>query len=75
MLLVDDLLLLPVRGILFLFREIHKRAEAELHDTGSVTQALQDLYMLLETGKITEAEFDSQEATLLERLEAARRGD
>jgi hypothetical protein len=73
MLLVDDLLLLPFRGIGFIFREIHKKVEAELDDSPSVIQELQQLYMLLETGKISEKDFEKQEAVLLERLEQIER--
>lgn len=50
-----------------------KASEAEEHDSRPVVQELQDLYMLLETGKITEQEFDKQETVLLERLERTER--
>jgi len=73
MFLLDDILLSPLRGALFVFQEIQKAAEAEEHDSRPVVQELQDLYMLLETGKITEQEFDKQETVLLERLERTER--
>ena len=57
-------------------RKIHQSVEAELYDKDNITQALQELYMLLETEKITEEEFDEQEKVLLDRLdEIERRGD
>ena len=75
MLFVDDVLFSPVKGLLFVFQEIHRAAAAELHDTGSVVQQLQDLYMRLETGRIDEAEFAHEEAVLLDRLDAAHAGE
>jgi len=70
MFLVDDLLLSPVKGVLWVFREIHDAAEKELAGEGEViTAALSELYMRLETGQITEAEFDAQEKVLLDRLD------
>lgn len=73
MFLVDDVLLFPLRGAMFVFQEIQKSAEAEKHDSRPIVQQLQDLYMRLETGKISEEEFDKREAVLLELLEQTER--
>jgi hypothetical protein len=71
MLLVDDILFAPVRGIFWIFREIDKIAHEELAgEAKSVTEQLRVLYMQLETGRITEAEFETGEKLLLDRLEA-----
>jgi hypothetical protein len=78
MLLVDDILLFPVRSILWIFREINDIAQEELAgEAKSITEQLRILYMQLETGRITEAEFDAGEKLLLDRLEAieSRRSD
>jgi len=70
MFLVDDLLLSPVKGILWVFREIHDAAQQELAgESEAITAALSELYMRLETGQITEAEFEAQEKVLLDRLD------
>ena len=70
MFLIDDLLMSPVKGVLWVFKEIHDAAEQELAGEGeTITAALSELYMKLETGRITEAEFDAQEKTLLDRLD------
>lgn len=70
MLIVDDILAFPIRSILWIFREIHKAAQSELENEGeAVTARLSELYMMLETGRITEAEFDAEEKKLLDRLD------
>ncbi len=69
MLLVDDVLMFPVRGALWIFEEIHNAAkEALVHEAESATADLSDLYMSLETGRITEEEFSAEEKILLDRL-------
>lgn len=71
MLLVDDILFSPVKGINWLFNKIHDLAQEELlGEADRIRESLTDLYMQLELGEITEAEFDEQEAVLLDRLEA-----
>ena len=71
MLLVDDILFFPVKGLFWVFDEIQKAAEEELkNDAGAITSQLQQLYVMLESGSITEAEFDAREAELLDRLDA-----
>jgi hypothetical protein len=70
MFLVDDILLSPVKGVLWVFREIHDAAQQELAgESETITAALSELYMRLETEQITEAEFDAQEKVLLDRLD------
>ena len=70
MFLIDDILLAPAKGLLWVFREIHDAAQQELAgESETITAALSELYMRLETGQITEAQFDAQETTLLDRLD------
>lgn len=70
MLIVDDLLLFPINGLLWVFNEIYDAADQELHnESDAITAQLQQLYAMLEAGDITEAEFDHQEAELLDRLD------
>jgi len=70
MLIIDDILLSPVRGILWIFREMYNAAQEELvNEADSITAELSELYMMLETEKITESEFDTLEKKLLDRLD------
>ena len=71
MLLVDDILFFPVHSILWIFREIDKIAHEELAgESQTITEQLRLLYMQLETGRITEQQFDAEEKLLLDRLDA-----
>ena len=70
MFLIDDVLMSPVKGVLWVFREIHDAAQQELAgESEAITAALSELYMKLEIGQITETEFDAQEKVLLDRLD------
>ena len=71
MLLVDDILFFPVTSIFWIFREVGKIAHDELAgEAQSITEQLRLLYMQLETGRITETQFDTEEKLLLDRLDA-----
>jgi hypothetical protein len=70
MFLIDDLLLSPAKGILWIFKEIHNAAKEEMaNEPESISQQLRNLYMQLETSAISEQQFDSQEKVLLDRLD------
>jgi hypothetical protein len=72
-LILDDILLAPFRGIFWVFRKIHEAARAELEGQQQrITSELSELYMQLDTGKITEQEFDARERVLLARLDAVK---
>lgn len=70
MLILDDLLLSP---LMWIFKEINDTVQKEqAGEAESVTRSLSELYMQLETGNITEAEFEATETVLLDRLDAIR---
>jgi hypothetical protein len=70
MLVIDTLLLSPMRGLLHLLREIHKAVEQESENEAEALRTeLRELYMRLEAHQITEQEFDDAEKTLLDRLD------
>jgi len=76
MFLIDDILLAPVRGLFWVFKEIRDAAEEEqTNEAGDITAKLSELYMMLETGQMTEAEFDTEEKALLDRLDAIKEKD
>jgi|TARA_B110000503_G_scaffold105435_1_gene157308 hypothetical protein len=76
MLIVDNILFSPVKGIHWIFKEVHKLAEEELSgESDRIRENLVELYMQLETDEITEEEFDRQESGLLDRLDALDEDD
>jgi len=69
MLLIDDLLLLPAKGIVGIFKKVHDLAREELEDTPEKLQAeLFNLQIALEADQITEAEYQKKEKVILEKL-------
>ena len=68
MFLLDKLLTTP---LLWIAREISDAVQKETAgESEAITQSLSELYMRLETGKITEEEFEAEEKQLLDRLDA-----
>jgi len=75
MLILDDILFFPIKGLFWIFREIHNAAQEDLvNEAEAITAQLSELYMMLETGRISEAEFDLREKELLDRLDELEEG-
>jgi hypothetical protein len=75
MLIVDDILMFPFKGLLWVFEEIYEAAEQDMRGQAEeITLELQRLYVLLEQSHITEEEFDRRESDLLDRLDQIREG-
>lgn len=70
MFILDDLLAAPFKGVMWILKEIVAAAEEEqAAESDRIKDRLRELYMLLETGQMTEAEFDAEESALLDRLD------
>lgn len=67
--LLDDVLLSPVKLVHFIAKAASEEAMKELLDEDGVRKKLRELYGLLESGKISETEFERQEKNLVDRLE------
>ena len=75
MFLIDDILMSPARGLFWVFKEICRAAEEDqANEAEDITAKLSELYMMLETGQMTEAEFDAEEMALLDRLDIIKEG-
>jgi Gas vesicle protein G len=72
MLLIDDLLLLPVKGFFGIFKKIQEMAEQELSDETFLLEKLMALRLRFELDEINEEDYNRQEKELLARLDAAR---
>lgn len=76
MFLIDDILLAPFTSIFWIFRELNAAVRQELaSEENRLISELTSLYMMLETGKITEAEFEEEERLLLDRLDHIHKRD
>lgn len=75
MLLVDDLLMLPFRGFLGLFKRIAEMAEKEVSTEDSVLSELMELHLRFELDEIPEEEYERLEKELMARLEELSKDD
>jgi hypothetical protein len=73
MLLIDDLLLLPVKGFIGIFKKIHEMAEREVSDETYIRERLMELQLKFELDEISEEEYTKQEKELMARLDAIRK--
>ena len=73
MFLIDDILLAPLHGIIWLGKKINEVAEREFSDEGLIKEKLMQLQLRFEMDEISEDEYNKQEKEILERLEAIRK--
>jgi len=71
--LLDDILLLPVNGLVWVADKLKDSAEAEFLDESRVQESLLAQQMRLEMDEISESEYMEQETELLKRLEDIRK--
>ena len=72
MFLLDDILLAPVSGFVFILNQIQKMADRELNDDTVIKEQLLELQMRLELDEISEEEYKEREAELFARLRVIR---
>jgi len=75
MFLIDDILLAPVKSVIWLTKKINEVVEKELYDEGRIKKELMDLQLRFELNEISEEEYVKQEKELLARLDAAAAKD
>lgn len=60
-----------LKGVLWIFKKIYEQAKIEMEDTPEkLKKELLDIQMLLETGEISEKEYQKKEENILKRLSA-----
>ena len=72
MFLIDDLLLAPFNGVIFLAEKINQVIEKETSDEGTIKERLMGLQLQFELDEIDEEEYDRREDELLQYLAAIR---
>ncbi len=73
MFLIDDIILSPVKLVVWLGKKIDDIVEKEFSDEGLIKEKLMQLQLRFEMDEINEEEYNRQEKELLERLEAIRK--
>jgi hypothetical protein len=70
MFLLDKLLFFPVGATVWAARQVHHAIQQErAAEPERITADLSELYMMLETGRLAEAEFTAREKELLDQLD------
>jgi hypothetical protein len=72
MLFIDDLLMLPAKGFLGIFKKVHEMVEQEFSDETYIREKLVALQLRFELDEISEEAYNRQEKELLARLDAIR---
>jgi len=72
MFIIDDILMAPFNGIIFLAKKINEVIEKETSDEGAIKERLMALQLKFEMDEIDEEEYDKREDELLKLLENAR---
>ena len=75
MLLVDDLLALPFKGLFGIFQKISEMADREFTDEAYIQGQLLELQLLYEMDEIGEEEYDREAAEWEARLNAVRQAE
>ena len=72
MFLIDDILLAPLKGVIFIAEKINEVIVKETSDEGSIKERLMALQLKFEMDEIDEEEYDKKEDELLKLLENTR---
>lgn len=73
MFLIDDILLAPLKGVIWLGKKIDEVVRKELYDEERIKEKLMELQFRFELDEISEKEYKKQEKELLARLNAIRK--
>jgi hypothetical protein len=71
MFLLDDILLAPLKGIIWVGSKFQDMADGELTDMHALRKKLLELQLLYEMDEVSDDEYELREKELLDLLEAA----
>jgi hypothetical protein len=76
MFFIDDVLMSPFKGFMFLAREVANAVDKEKEDRKTnLMSDLTALHKMLESGEISDDDFDDREAEILDLLEQLESDD
>ena len=70
MFIVDDIVLSPLKGLIWLSDKINDMVQREMSDEGLIKERLMELQLRFELDEIDEEAYTRQEKELLKRLNA-----
>jgi hypothetical protein len=70
MFIIDDIVLSPLKGLIWLSERINDVVQGEMSDEGLIKERLMELQLCFELDEIDEEAYTRQEKELLERLNA-----
>ena len=70
MFIIDDIILSPLKGLVWLSEKINDMVQREMSDEGLIKEQLMELQLRFELDEIDEDTYSRQEKELLERLNA-----
>ena len=73
MFLLDDILLSPLSGLLWVGEKLNEITQREFSDEGLIKEKLMGLQLRFEMDEVSEKEYNKQETELLARLDAIRK--
>jgi len=75
MFLLDDILLAPLKGVIWLVKKVNEVGEKKLYDKDSIKEELMALQLQFELDEINEQEYNEKEKKLFDRLDAVTRAN
>jgi hypothetical protein len=72
MFILDDIVLAPLKGIIFIGNKIDELMQKEISDEGRIKERLMELQLKFEMDEITVEEYDQREEELLNMIERIR---
>lgn len=73
MFILDDILLAPLKGVVWLGKKLNEVVQKEVSDEGKIKEELMKLQLRFELDEIDEEEYEEREKELLSRLESIRK--
>ena len=73
MFLLDDILLSPIKGLIWFGNKVNEIAEQEVSSEGRMKEKLMELQLRFELDEINEEEYQKKEEEILHQLDTIRK--
>ena len=73
MFILDDILLAPIKGVIWLGEKFNEVVEEEVSSEGRIKERLMELQLRFELDEISEEEYEQKEEELLKQLDAIKK--